>query len=54
VCGTHIYNPSTQQAEAGGPKVGGWPGLLSDTPSQKTTKETMLKNLSYETITRKY
>jgi hypothetical protein len=31
----HTYNPSTWEAEAGGPRVWGQPGLYSETLSQK-------------------
>jgi hypothetical protein len=31
----HTYNPSTQEAEAGGLQVGGQPGLHSKISSQK-------------------
>jgi hypothetical protein len=33
------YNPSTQEAEAGGSQLEGQPGLHSETLSQKTNKK---------------
>jgi hypothetical protein len=40
----HTYNPSNQEAEAGGLKVQEQPGLHSKDPSQKKKKKTKQTN----------